>query len=121
VPQGEVRTIISSHAEGKFLMADEAAYARLADQDQIVFTYTDPEGREAPAYPWSPNGAAHAIAGICNPNGNVLGMMPHPERVFWRHGHPDWTRTGLDAGRGYDVGDGRDIIEGGVLASAKRP
>ena len=112
IPQGEVRTIISSHAEGKFLMADEAAYQRLLDQDQVVFTYTDPDGSDDPAYPWSPNGAAHAIAGVCNPEGNVLGMMPHPERVFWRHNHPDWTRTGLDAGLGFDVGDGRAILEG---------
>ncbi len=111
IPQGEVRTIISSHAEGKFLMADEAAYQRLVDQDQVVFTYTDPDGSDLPGYPWSPNGAAHAIAGICNPAGNVLGMMPHPERVFWRHNHPDWTRTGLDVGLGHDVGDGRAILE----------
>lgn len=111
IPHGEVRTVISSHAEGKFLMADEAAYARLRDQDQVVFTYTDPEGNDLPGYPWSPNGAAHAIAGVCNPAGNVLGMMPHPERVFWRHQHPDWTRTGLDAGLGFDVGDGRAILE----------
>ncbi len=116
IPQGEVRTIISSHAEGKFLMADEAAYQRLLDQDQVVFTYTDPDGSQDPAYPWTPNGAAHAIAGICNPDGNVLGMMPHPERVFYRRQHPDWTRTGLDAGLGMDVGDGRAILESVVRA-----
>ncbi len=111
IPKGDVRTIISSHAEGKFLMADESAYQRLLDQDQVVFTYTDPDGSDDPAYPWTPNGAAHAIAGICNPAGNVFGMMPHPERVFFRHNHPDWTRTGLDVGLGHDVGDGRAILE----------
>ncbi len=111
IPKGEVRTIISSHAEGKFLLADEAAYQKLLAQDQIVFTYTDPAGSDDPAYPWTPNGAMHAIAGVCNPQGNVFGMMPHPERVFWRHNHPDWTRTGLDTGLGFDVGDGRAIFE----------
>ncbi len=111
IPKGEVRTITSSHAEGKFLMASEADYQRLADQDQIVFQYTDPDGSDDPAYPWSPNGAAHAIAGVCNPDGTVMGMMPHPERVFWRRNHADWTRTGLDAGLGHDVGDGRAIFE----------
>lgn len=111
IPKGQVRTSISSHAEGKFLMADEAGYQRLLDNDQVVFTYTDPEGGDDPAYPWTPNGAAHAIAGICNPDGTVFGMMPHPERVFWRHNHPDWTRTGLDAGLGDDVGDGRAVFE----------
>lgn len=111
IPKGEVRTVISSHAEGKFLVATEEAYQRLVDQDQIVFTYTDNQGSDDPAYPWTPNGAMHAIAGVCNPQGNVFGMMPHPERVFWRRGHPDWTRTGLDAGLGHDVGDGRAIFE----------
>lgn len=108
---GDVRTVITSHAEGKFLVASEKDYRRLAEQDQVVFTYTDPEGSGVPAYPWLPNGAPHAIAGVCNPEGTAFGMMPHPERVFWRHGHPDWTRTGLDAGLGYDVGDGRAVFE----------
>ncbi|MEK6985583.1 MAG: phosphoribosylformylglycinamidine synthase I [Candidatus Thermoplasmatota archaeon] len=120
IPQGEVRTIISSHAEGKFLVASEADYKRLADQDQIVFTYTDPDGSAAPKYPWSPNGAPHAIAGVCNPEGTVMGMMPHPERVFWRRGHPDWTRTGLDAGLGWDVGDGRAVFESIVDYQVKK-
>lgn len=120
IPRGEVRTMISSHAEGKFLMAHESDYQRLVDQDQVVFTYTDPGGSDDPAYPWSPNGAAHAIAGVCDPNGTVFGMMPHPERVFWRHNHTDWTRTGLDTGLGYDVGDGRAVFESIVEYQVRR-
>ncbi len=120
IPQGEVRTVITSHAEGKFLLASEKEYARLADQDQVVFTYTDPDGRDEPGYPWLPNGAPHAIAGVCNPEGTVMGMMPHPERVFWRHNHPDWTRTGLDAGLGHDVGDGRAVFESIVEYQARK-
>lgn len=111
IAQGEVRTVISSHAEGKLLLKSEAEYKRLWEDDQVVFTYTDPQGHAEPNYPWSPNGAPHAIAGICNREGTVFGMMPHPERVFYRHTHPDWTRTGLDAGLGYDVGDGRAVFE----------
>jgi phosphoribosylformylglycinamidine synthase len=120
IPKGEVRTVITSHAEGKFLLASKADYKRLMDQDQVVFQYTDPEGTKEPAYPWLPNGAPHAIAGVCNPEGTVFGMMPHPERVFWRRGHPDWTRTGLDAGLGFDVGDGRAIFESIVDYQAKK-
>ncbi len=120
IPRGQVRTVISSHAEGKFLMTRESDYQRLVDQDQVVFTYTDPDGADEPVYPWSPNGAAHAIAGICDPSGTVFGMMPHPERVFWRHNHPDWTRTGLDAGLGLDVGDGRAVFETIVAHQVKK-
>ena len=111
IPLNEVRTITSSHAEGKLMLPREADYKALWDNDQVVFQYTDPNGSPDPNYPWSPNGAPHAIAGICNPEGTVFGMMPHPERVFYRRGHPDWTRTGLDAGRGHDVGDGRAVFE----------
>jgi phosphoribosylformylglycinamidine synthase len=111
IPPNQVRTVITSHAEGKFILPSEKEYRRLFDQDQVVFAYTDPEGHDSPKYPWLPNGAPHAIAGVCNPEGTVFGMMPHPERVFWRRGHPDWTRTGLDAGLGHDVGDGRAVFE----------
>lgn len=120
IPAGEVRTITTSHAEGKFMLPSPGHYKRLADQDQIVFQYTDPAGSVAPKYPWLPNGAPHAIAGVCNPEGTVFGMMPHPERVFWRRGHPDWTRTGLDAGLGHDVGDGRAVFESIVDYQTKR-
>jgi len=120
VPHGQVRTVITSHAEGKFILPSEGEYKRLFDQDQVVFTYTDPEGTHRPKYPWLPNGAPHAIAGVCNPEGTVFGMMPHPERVFWRHGHPDWTRTGLDTGLGFDVGDGRAVFESIVDYQVKK-
>lgn len=120
IKHDEVRSIITSHAEGKFMLSSEKEYQRLKDQDQVVFTYTDPQGSASPKYPWLPNGAPHAIAGVCNPEGTVMGMMPHPERVFWRHGHPDWTRTGLDAGLGWDVGDGRAIFEGIVDYQVKK-
>jgi phosphoribosylformylglycinamidine synthase I len=120
IPHGQVRTVITSHAEGKFILASEKEYKRLFDQDQVVFTYTDPEGSHKPRYPWLPNGAPHAIAGLCNPEGTVFGMMPHPERVFWRHGHPDWTRTGLDTGLGHDVGDGRAVFESIVDYQVKK-
>jgi phosphoribosylformylglycinamidine synthase subunit PurQ / glutaminase len=120
IKAGEVRTVITSHAEGKFILPSEKEYKRLFDQDQVVFQYTDPDGSTSPTYPWLPNGAPHAIAGVCNPEGTVFGMMPHPERVFWRRGHPDWTRTGLDAGLGHDVGDGRAIFESIVDYQVKK-
>ncbi|MHB8633893.1 MAG: phosphoribosylformylglycinamidine synthase I [Thermoplasmatota archaeon] len=111
IPAHEVRTMITSHAEGKLILASDADRKALWDNDQVVFTYTDPSLTLEPRYPWNPNGSLQAIAGICNREGTVMGMMPHPERVFWRHGHPDWTRTGLDAGLGPDVGDGRALFE----------
>ncbi|KYK30935.1 MAG: phosphoribosylformylglycinamidine synthase [Candidatus Proteinoplasmatales archaeon SG8-5] len=115
--QGQTILCPSAHAEGKLLFPeDEAAaiYARLEENDQVVFKYVDPEGNYS-GYPWNPNGSPYNIAGICNPAGNVMGMMPHPERVFHRHTHPDWTRE-LPT----EVGDGRAIFESVIEAVSKR-
>jgi phosphoribosylformylglycinamidine synthase len=76
----------------------------LDENDQIVFKYVDPEGTLA-GYPWCPNGATENIAGICNRDGNVFGLMPHPERVFFKFTHPDWTR------QPDGPGDGRAVFE----------
>ncbi len=106
---GQVLLVPSAHAEGRLLFPSERAEAmlqRLEDNDQIVFRYVGPDGTYA-GYPWNPNGSPGNIAGICNPSGNVLGMMPHPERVFHRYTHPDWTR-----GSDNPLGDGRAIFEG---------
>lgn len=119
IRHGEVRLIPSAHAEGKFMVdakQREKILARLRDNDQLVFTYTTPDG-EAPTYPWSPSGSMGGIAGITNEAGNVFGMMPHPERVFWRYQHPDWTRDPKH--RPDDAGDGRAVFES-VLAYVEK-
>ena len=91
IPKKKVLMIPSAHAEGKLLSMDPKFVDKLEENDQIVFRYVAPEGQET-KYPWNPNGSPSDIAGICNPAGNVLGMMPHPERVLTRFTHPDWTR-----------------------------
>ncbi len=106
---GQVLRVPSAHAEGRLLFPSEQAekmLQRLEDNDQVVFRFVGPDGKYA-GYPWNPNGSPGNIAGICNPAGNVLGMMPHPERAFHRYTHPDWTR-GLDS----PLGDGHAIFEG---------
>jgi len=56
-------------------------------------TYTYSNGSPANGdYPANPNGSILDIAGICNPQGNVLGLMPHPENHIYPHQHPQWTR-----------------------------
>ena len=113
LPKGKIVMFPSAHAEGK-LMFDPALERRYLEQlegnDQIVFRFVDTEGNYA-GYPWSPNGSISSIAGICNPAGNVLGLMPHPERVFHRFTHPDWTRSGLDPS---GDGDGKAIFQSAV-------
>jgi phosphoribosylformylglycinamidine synthase len=67
-----------AHAEGNYF-ADEETVRRLEDGGQVVFRYCDAAGELSDAA--NPNGSLHAIAGIRNEAGNVLGMMPHPERA----------------------------------------
>lgn len=109
LPRGEVVMFPCAHAEGNLRFPSERELEivrRLEENDQIVFRYVDPDGEYAD-YPWCPNGAVNNIAGICNPDGNVLGLMPHPERVMFRYQHPDWTRTGGDPNA---PGDGRVVF-----------
>lgn len=75
---GEVIRIPIAHGEGNYF-AEPDVLAELKKNRQIVFRYVDAEGRETPGS--NPNGAIENIAGICNKAGNVLGMMPHPERA----------------------------------------
>lgn len=67
-----------AHAEGRYY-ADEATLQSLKDNDQILFRYCDENGNVTSEA--NPNGAINNIAGICNKNRNVFGMMPHPERA----------------------------------------
>ena len=74
---GQVALIPVSHGEGNYF-AEPSVLAELEDRGQVVFRYTTPDGRVTDEA--NPNGAANNIAGIVNSEGNVLGMMPHPER-----------------------------------------
>jgi phosphoribosylformylglycinamidine synthase len=75
--EGQVLRIPISHGEGNFY-ADLPTLDALERAGQVVFRYCDPDGRVTPDS--NPNGSQRNIAGIVNARGNVLGMMPHPER-----------------------------------------
>ena len=74
----QVITLPIAHGEGCYYAAPDTIKA-LEDNRQILFRYSDTGGRAAQAA--NPNGSLNNIAGICNQAGNVLGMMPHPERA----------------------------------------
>ena len=84
------------HGEGKLVCRDEATLARLATENLIALQYADLEGRPTQEYPWNPNGSPLAIAGLTDPTGHVLGLMPHPEAFHHVTNHPGWTRGELD-------------------------
>lgn len=77
--EGEVLRIPVAHGEGNFYTDSETLNA-LEDNRQVVFRYSDSYGN--PTSESNPNGSVNNIAGIINEKGNVLGMMPHPERAM---------------------------------------
>jgi phosphoribosylformylglycinamidine synthase subunit PurQ / glutaminase len=76
--KGEVITLPIAHGEGCYY-ADDATLAELEANNQVILRYCTSAG--AVAAEANPNGSLHNIAGICNRRGNVVGMMPHPERA----------------------------------------
>ncbi len=82
-----------AHGEGNFITHKPGALQRLAAADQIALVYVRPDGSKANGlYPFNPNGSKMDIAGICNPEGNVLGLMPHPENNVLPFQYPHWMR-----------------------------
>ncbi|HZV01309.1 MAG TPA: phosphoribosylformylglycinamidine synthase subunit PurQ [Planctomycetota bacterium] len=99
--KGEVWDVPSAHGEGRLVLREAAVLERMKAQGQIALVYRRPAEGEHPGvngtgvasgaagYPWNPSGSTEDIAGITDPTGRVLGLMPHPER------HQDaWQRPG---------------------------
>jgi phosphoribosylformylglycinamidine synthase len=86
-----------AHGEGRFVVRDAAALDRLRSNGQIALRYAHQDGRNATGYPTNPNGSVDEIAGICDPTGRVLGLMPHPERNVTPWNHPHWARLAAEA------------------------
>ena len=100
-----------AHGEGNFQVDSEY---RISDiEEQIALTYIRADGSPANGeYPVNPNGSILDIAGICNPQGNVLGLMPHPENHIFDYQHPRHTR-------GETGNSGLKIFENGVKYAAQ--
>jgi phosphoribosylformylglycinamidine synthase len=88
-----------AHGEGKFL-ATEAVMKQIEKQNLVALRYVDNSGKETQSYPDNPNGSLHAIAGVTDPTGRILGMMPHPERFVSLQQHPNWRRGDIKEPQG---------------------
>ncbi|MDD4957134.1 MAG: phosphoribosylformylglycinamidine synthase I [Candidatus Omnitrophica bacterium] len=104
-----------AHAEGKFIPKNDSVLQKLKKNGQVVFRYTDVTGALA-GYPHNPNGSVDDIAGVCDPTGRILGMMPHPERHMTYLQHPNWRRKDVDR---KGLGIGAEIFRNGVEFAKK--
>jgi phosphoribosylformylglycinamidine synthase len=120
IPKGKVLHIPVAHSEGRFIFAKEKQKQLLKwlyDNDQLVFRYCDRNGEYAEgSFPMNPNGSFHDIAGVCNPEGTIFGLMPHPERAFYWWQQPDWTRQTQMP----QYGDGKLVLEGVIEYLTKK-
>jgi phosphoribosylformylglycinamidine synthase I len=101
-----------AHGEGRFVTRSAAALAALRAAGLVALRYVAANGG-LPSYPENPNGSEDNIAGICNPGGNVLGLMPHPENAVFPYQHPRWTREPLR-----EEGDGLVIFRNAIRYAA---
>jgi phosphoribosylformylglycinamidine synthase len=123
----EVLACPIAHGEGRFLPESEAVLEELAAGGQVALVYASREGKPAGGtYPDNPNGSAADIAGICNAEGNVLGLMPHPENNVLDRGRAAIRRSGPGRGKAAITGSARaaaaclELWKAGVAYAAGR-
>jgi phosphoribosylformylglycinamidine synthase len=90
--KGEPMDLPVAHGEGKFIPSADLPLEQLESAGQVALRYVGSDGRASAGYPWNPNGSTGDVAGICDPTGRILGLMPHPERHVLPVHHPQWTR-----------------------------
>lgn len=74
-----------AHSEGRFVIPNELL-EKMIFNNQTIFRYCDKDGKTIDEFPINPNGSIHNLAAVCNPGGNIMAMMPHPERT--KNGDP---------------------------------
>lgn len=123
---GEIIPVPIAHAEGRFVTEDADVLEAMRKNSQIALRYCDAAGAVVESFPANPNGSVENIAGVSNREGNVLAMMPHPERATWLRQVPEdlagaWSKKRCAAtGRGdrmEDEGPGRRFFA--ALGSGK--
>jgi phosphoribosylformylglycinamidine synthase len=107
-----------AHAEGRFVTTSEETKGRLRQGDGVAVVYATSDGKDAEGFPENPNDSLFSIAGVTNPEGHVLALMPHPERASWMHQVPrgvggSWAERQGKAGKRslFDAGPGRGFFE----------
>lgn len=80
---GEVLPIPIAHCQGRFTSGDAGLFEMLDDNGLIVLKYCTPDGQAPGGFPDDPNGSEKFAAAVCNRDGNVAALMPHPERAAW--------------------------------------
>ena len=97
---GQTLDIAVNHGEGKFFTTPQNL-EKVEKQKLIFCRYVDEAGKKTQKYPSNPNGSANAIAGVTDPTGHILGLMPHPEKIVDLTQHPNWRRGNVETKGGF--------------------
>lgn len=90
---GELIELPIANGEGRLIAKDTDLMAReLAMNGLVVFRYCTSSGVATEDFPDNPSGSLYGITGVCDPSGQILGLMPHPERFIDTKQHPNWRR-----------------------------
>ncbi|MEK6892009.1 MAG: phosphoribosylformylglycinamidine synthase I [Nanoarchaeota archaeon] len=92
IEKDEVIPIPIAHGEGRYVTRDKELLQRLIKNKQIIFRYSTKDGKIEDKFPTNPNGTMYSIAAICSKKGNVMAIMPHPERASFVRQLPDITQ-----------------------------
>lgn len=103
--EDEIIPMPVAHAEGRFISDDEKLLEEFEDTGSIAFRYCDNKGSVTTEYPVNPNGSIFSIAGLSNLEGNVLALMPHPERASFLRQVPAGMDSAWGVRRLRHVGD----------------
>ena len=99
------------HGEGKFVGLDPEILNAVEQQNLIALQYVNPDtGSITYDYPLNPNGSELAVAGICDPSGRLMGLMPHPEAYHHFTNHPQWTRRQFPQEEGAGIAMFRNAV-----------
>ena len=113
ISAGEILPLPIAHAEGRFLSASPEVVEALTKERLVRLLYCDHLGTAKEEYPWNPNGSILSAAAVSNRKGNVMAMMPHPERAAWLKQVPDWVRGPWGKGKRESVGKLQRMEEAG--------
>ncbi|MDP2632814.1 MAG: phosphoribosylformylglycinamidine synthase I [Candidatus Curtissbacteria bacterium] len=97
---GQIIDISVNHGEGKFFALPKDL-SKIEKENLVACRYVDEDGKPTQHYPQNPNGALNAIAGVTDPTGRILGLMPHPEKIIELTQHPNWRRGNVKALGGF--------------------
>lgn len=107
--EAEIIPMPIAHGEGKFTTRDTTLLEQLKENEQIAFRYCNADGEFVDTFPVNPNGAMFNIAAISNKEGNIMAIMPHPERASWKKQLPEKQLRNFQDGE--LAGPGRKVFE----------